>query len=31
MRTMLRFDLGAQGIENLVVIELGKRGAFKDL
>jgi len=31
MRTMLRFDLGAQGIENLVVIELGKRGALKAL
>ncbi|HBJ72091.1 MAG TPA: YfcE family phosphodiesterase [Cryomorphaceae bacterium] len=29
MRTMLRFDLGTQGIENLVVIELGKRGALK--
>ncbi len=29
MRTMLRFDVGAHGIENLVVIELGKRGALR--
>ncbi|MDG1252098.1 MAG: metallophosphoesterase family protein [Schleiferiaceae bacterium] len=29
-RTMLRFDLSDQGVQNLAVIELGKRGALKN-